>query len=137
MSHTPPPPPTAKALAGLEKHRESVSNAKLRDIEKALAYLRKTHATINVSTVARRAGVTRKTVLKHDHVVAIIDQYRHHPDTATQSATGRETSILAALRNKLAAREKEVSDLKATVAQQKATIELLYGQLDTLQEQTT
>jgi hypothetical protein len=137
MSRTPPPPPTVKALAGLAKHRQAVSKDKLRDIEKALAYLRKTNATINVSTVAKRAGVTRKTVLKHDHVMAIIDQYRHHPDKATPPAMGRETSILAALRNKLAAREKEVSDLKATVAQQKTTIELLYGQLDTLQEQTT
>lgn len=32
---------------------------------------------------------------------------------------------------------KEAADLKATVAQQKTTIESLYGQLDTLQEQST
>ncbi|OBC08051.1 transposase [Mycobacterium sp. 852013-50091_SCH5140682] len=137
MSRTPPPAPTAKALAGLEKYRQQVSQEKLRDIEKALADLRKTNATITVSAVAARAGVTRKTVHKHDHVMAIIAQYRHHRDTQTPPATGRETSIVTALRNKLAARDKEVADLKATVAQQKATIELLYGQLEARYEQNT
>lgn len=81
MTRTPPPPPTDKAKAALAKYRDSVSAAKRRDIEKAINHLRKTDATINVSTVARRAKVTRKTVLKHDDLMAIIDQYRYRPPT--------------------------------------------------------
>ncbi|MFV8299749.1 hypothetical protein ACNQP7_23960 [Mycolicibacterium fortuitum] len=54
----------------------------------------------------------------------------------SDSPTGRETSIHAALRHKLAAKDKEIAALKATVAEQQSTIELLYGQLDTLHEQT-
>jgi hypothetical protein len=135
MTRRTPPPPTEKAKRALAKYREGISADKLRDIEKALAHLRKTNAKINVSTVSKRAGVTRKTVHKHDHVIAIIDQYRHHAAPEPPPSAGRDSSIIAALRTKLAARDKEVADLKATVAQQKTTIELLYGQLDTLQEQ--
>lgn len=41
------------------------------------------------------------------------------------TTTRRDTSIVAALRNKLADRDNEITELKTTVAQQKATIELL------------
>jgi hypothetical protein len=37
--------------------------------------------------------------LQHRDLVAVIDQYRHHPTPADNTPTGRETSILAALRN--------------------------------------
>jgi hypothetical protein len=137
MSRPKPPPPTAKALRGLETYRDTVSNDKRRDIEKAIAYLRKTNATINVSTVAARAGVTRKTVYKHPDLIAVIDQYRHQPASAEQTTTGRDTSIVAALRRKIAAQDSEIRELKTTIAQQVTTIELLYGQLDNRYEQST
>jgi hypothetical protein len=138
MSRPKPPPPTQKALDALAKHRDSRSDEKRRDIEKAITYLRKTNAEINFSTVSRRAKVSRKTIYKHDDLVALIKQYRDRPTTAGGPAsTGRETSIDAALRRRLAAKDKEIAALKATVAEQQSTIELLYGQLDTLHEQIT
>lgn len=137
MNRPKPPPPTDKALRGLETYRDSVSNDKRRDIEKAIAHLRKTRATINVSTVAARAGVTRKTIYKHPDLIAVIDQYRHHRDTAEPPTTGRDTSIVTALRRKIAAQDSEIRELKATLAQQVTTIELLYGQLDRRYEQST
>ncbi len=132
MTRTPPPPPTDAAKAALAKHRDQVSADKRRDIEKAINHLRKTKATINVSTVARRAKVTRKTVLKHDDLMAIINQYRTHTlITSTQAAsTSRESSIMIALRRKIATQTAEIDELKTTVNQQQATIELLYGQLE-------
>ncbi|MCX8563574.1 transposase [Mycolicibacterium mucogenicum] len=132
MTRTPPPPPTDKAKAALAKYRDGVSAGKRRDIEKAINYLRKTKATINVSTVARRAKVQRKTVLKHDDLMATINQYRNQtPDrTDHPPAPGRESSIVAALRRKIASQDAEIGELKTTVAQQQATIELLYGQLE-------
>ncbi|WP_236732197.1 hypothetical protein [Mycolicibacterium peregrinum] len=57
--------------------------------------------------------------------------------TCQPAPAGRETSIDAALRHRLAAKDKEIAALKATVAEQQSTIELLYGQLDTLHEQIT
>jgi hypothetical protein len=130
MSGRRPPPPSAKALQGLASHRDAVAKHKRRAIEKAIRHLRKTNATINVSTVAARAGVQRKTVYKHDDLMAVIDQYRRQPASTELAPAGRETSIVAALRSRLAAKDDEIRQLRATVAQQKATIELLYGQLD-------
>ncbi|MFV8055052.1 DUF6262 family protein [Mycolicibacterium peregrinum] len=127
-----PPPPTAKAHAALAKYRHAISVEKRRDIEKAIRHLRKTNAEINVSTVARRAGVQRKTVYKYPELIAVIDQYRHqtNADPTDPAPTSRESSIVAALRARLAAKDEEIKQLRATVAQQKDTIELLYGQLD-------
>ena len=82
MSRPKPPPPTQKALDALAKHRDSRSDEKRRDIEKAITYLRKTNAEINFSTVSRRAKVSRKTIYKHDDLVALIKQYRDRPTTA-------------------------------------------------------
>ncbi|WP_353372332.1 hypothetical protein [Mycobacterium sp.] len=56
--------------------------------------------------------------------------YRHQPPPADTSPTGRETSIVTALRARLAAKDSEVQKLRSTVAQQESTIALLYGQLD-------
>ncbi|QZH69432.1 transposase [Mycolicibacterium farcinogenes] len=130
MTRKPPPPPTEQALRALAKHRKTVSDDKRRDIEKALAYLRKTNATINVSTVSRRAKVTRKTIHKHKDLLAVIDQYRHHPSTAEPPQPGRDTTIVAAMRRKIAAQDSEIRELKATIAHHVTTIELLHGQLD-------
>ncbi|TPW90589.1 transposase, partial [Mycolicibacterium fortuitum] len=68
---------------------------------------------------------------------ALIKQYRDRPAARQPAPAGRETSIDAALRHRLAAKDKEIAALKATVAEQQSTIELLYGQLDTLHEQIT
>lgn len=82
--------------------------------------------------VARRAGVQRKTIYKYPELIAVIDQYRHqtNADPTDPAPTSRESSIVAALRARLAAKDEEIKQLRATVAQQKDTIELLYGQLD-------
>jgi Family of unknown function (DUF6262) len=125
-----PPPPSDKALQGLANHRAAVAKDKRRAIEDAIKHLRKTNVAINISTVAARAGVQRKTIYKHDDLVAVIDQYRRHPTPADLAATGRETSIVAALRTQLAAKESEIRTLKAQVHQHESTIALLYGQLD-------
>lgn len=136
MNRPKPPPPTQKALDALAEYRDGRRDEKRRDIEKAIAYLRKTNADINFSTVSRRAKVSRKTIYTHDDLVTVIEQYRDRPAGREPASTGRETSIVAALRHKLAAKDKEIAALKATVAEQQSTIELLYGQLETMHEQT-
>jgi hypothetical protein len=96
-----PPPPSDKALQGLANHRDTIAKSKRRAIEHAIKHLRKTNAAINISTVAARAGVQRKTIYKHRDLVAVIDQYRRHPTPVDVAPTGRETSIVAALRSQL------------------------------------
>ncbi|MDA3660178.1 MULTISPECIES: hypothetical protein [Mycobacterium] len=71
-----PPPPSDKALQGLADYRAAVAKDKRRAIERAIRAMRKSNATINVATVAARAGVGRKTVYKHKDLIAVIDQYQ-------------------------------------------------------------
>lgn len=125
-----PPPPSDNARRALIKYRETVSDKKRRDIEQAIKHLRKVNAPINVSTVAARAGVQRKTVYKHDDLVAVIDAYRHQPTSTENVAITRETSIVAALRAQLAAKDTEIRTLRTKLTEREATIALLYGQLD-------
>lgn len=125
-----PPPPSDKALQGLANHRDAITQGKRRAIEDAIKHLRKTNAPVNISTVAARAGVQRKTIYQHRDLVAVIDQFRHQPRPVDPSATGRETSIVAALRTQLAAKDNEIRTLKAKVHEQESTIALLDGQLD-------
>ena len=125
-----PPPPSDKALQGLADHRAGVAKDKRRAIQNAINHLRKTNAPINISTVAARAGVQRKTIYKHRDLVAVIDQYRRHPTPTDTTSPGRETSIVAALRTQLAAKDNEIRNLKTKVNEQESTIALLYGQLD-------
>ena len=125
-----PPPPSDKALHGLAKYRDTLAKDKRRAIEKAIRHLRKTNAPINISTVAARAGVQRKTIYKHHDLVAVIDQYRGRPTSVDLAPTGREASIVAALRIQLAAKDNEIKTLKAKVHEHESMIALLYGQLD-------
>lgn len=85
-------PPSEQALQGLADYRAAVSAAKRRDIDKAIRYLRRTGATINVATVAARAGVQRKTVYKHPDLIVVIDQYRREPAANRPAATVPKTA---------------------------------------------
>jgi hypothetical protein len=125
-----PPPPTDKALQGMARYRDAVAKDIRRAIEKAIGHLRKNNAAINVSTVATHAGVHRKAIYKHRDLVAVMDQYRHHPTPADSAATGREKSIVAALRTQLATKDNEIKTLKAKVREHESTIARLYGQID-------
>jgi len=78
---------------------------------------------------------TRKLLLTNRHRLRstkqqLADQYRGHPTTVDLASTGREASIIAALRIQLAAKDNEIKTLKAKVHEQESTIALLYGQLD-------
>jgi hypothetical protein len=130
MSRRLPPPPSDKAREGLANYRAKISEDKRRAIERAIKHLRKIDAPINVSTVAARAGVQRKTVYKHGDLVAVIDQYRRQPAAADTGSGGRETSIVAALRAQIAAKDNEIRKLRTRVREHESTIALLYGRLD-------
>lgn len=121
-----------KAIAALGAFQSDRKDSKRSDIERAIRKMRKANAAINVSAVARKAGVARNTVYQHQDLVAVIDQYRQHdiPDDTPAPAATPESSILAGLRRTLAARDSEVAQLKRQLAEHESTIALLYGQLD-------
>ena len=125
-----PPPPSDKALQGLAKYRDTLAKNKRRAIEKAIRHLRKTNAPVNISAVAARVGVARKTIYKHRDLVAVIDQCRRHLTSVDLAPTDRKTFTIAALRIQLAAKDNEIKILKAKVHEHESTIALLYGQLD-------
>jgi uncharacterized protein involved in exopolysaccharide biosynthesis len=106
-------------------------------IDKAIKALRREHADITISSVARRAGVTRKSI---HHPKDLLAQIRaHRPLTAitddiTAPTPDNDTSIIAALRARLTAKDTQISELKATLREREQTIAVLHGQLDKLHD---
>jgi capsule polysaccharide export protein KpsE/RkpR len=100
-------------------------------IEKALRELRKQNADITISSVSRRAGVTRKSDRRED-LVALIRAHRPVaavPDDSPLPAD-TETSIVAALRARLTAKDTQIAQLKAALRERDRTIAALHGELE-------
>lgn len=117
------------ALAAHTRKRRDTVRAR---IEKALRELRKQNADITVSSVARRAGVTRKSIYQRHDLVALI---RAHRPVATvpddkPSLPDTETSIVAALRARLTAKDTQIAQLKSTLRDRDRTIATLHGELE-------
>ena len=116
--------------AHTRKRRDTVSHR----VEKALRDLRRQNGTITISSVSRRAGVTRKSIYRRDDLARI---RAHRPvaavtDDAAPPAADQETSIVAALRARLTAKDAQIADLKAALRDRDRTISVLHGELDTL-----
>jgi hypothetical protein len=116
------------ALATHTRKRRDIVRAR---IEKALRDLRRQNVDITISSVSRRAGVTRKSIYRRDDLVALIRAHRQvtavpddHPPPDT------ETSIIAALRARLTAKDTQIAQLKADLRERDRTIAALHGELD-------
>jgi hypothetical protein len=124
-------------LAGWTAHTRKRSDAVRTRIDKAIKALRREHADITISSVARRAGVTRKSIHHRKDLLAQIRA--HRPLTAitddiTAPTPDNDTSIIAALRARLTAKDTQISELKATLREREQTIAVLHGQLDKLHD---
>jgi hypothetical protein len=112
-------------------HRKRRDTVRAR-IEKALRELRKQNADITISSVSRRAGVTRKSIYRREDLVALIRAYRPVaavPDDSPLPAD-TETSIVAALRARLTAKDTQIAQLKAALRERDRTIAALHGELE-------
>ena len=122
---------TQASLDALAAHtRKRVDTIRAR-IEKALRDLRKQNADITISSVARRAGVTRKSIYRRDDLVALIRA--HRPVVAVPDGPpppGTETSIVAALRARLTAKDSQIAELRAALRERDRTIATLHGELE-------
>jgi hypothetical protein len=109
---------TQVSLGALAAHTNKRSDAVRARIEKALKDMRREHAQITISSVARRAKVTRNSIHRRGDLVALIRA--HRPLAAVDAdtpppATGAETSIVAALRSRLTAKDAQIAELKAAL----------------------
>jgi hypothetical protein len=125
---------TQASLDALAAHTRKRRDTVRTRIEKALRDLRRQNADITISSVSRRAGVTRKSIYSRDDLVALIRAHRPVtalPDDASPQPD-TETSIVAALRARLTAKDAQVADLKAALRERDRTIATLHGELDKL-----
>jgi hypothetical protein len=125
---------TQASLDALAAHTRKRSGSVDTRIDKAFKALRREGADITISSVARRAGVTRNSIHRRRDVVARIRA--HRPLAAVTDdippAPGGDTSIIAALRGRLTAKDTQIAELKAALRERDRTIALLHGQLDRL-----
>ena len=127
---------TQSSVAALAAHARQRSSAVDTRIDKALKALRREGADITVSSVARRAKVTRNSIHRRKDVLALIRS--HRPLTAVTDdvapAPSGDSSIVAALRARLTAKDTQIADLKALLRERDRTIAILHGQLDRLHD---
>lgn len=94
-----------KTLAAhTQKRRDSVDTR----APKALQGLRREKADITISSVARRAGVTRKSIHNRPKLLAQIEAHRTLAvvsDEPQSASGGAESGIIAALRNRLTVKD--------------------------------
>ena len=124
---------TEASLQALAAHTRKRSDTVTARIEKALKQMRRQNAEITVSSVSRRAGVTRKAIHRREDLLALIRA--HRPIDAVEadaapSTPGPESSIVAALRSRLVAKDTQIAELKAAVRDRDRAIAVLHGELE-------
>lgn len=127
----------ASAVDGLRRHARQRSQGVRDAIEQALHDLRRRHQPINVNAVARRAGVSRKTIYNHTDLLERIRNHRQQPRAVPAEpapASAGHNAIISALRNELAAQkaryEGEITRLKAQLHQREDELAAVHGELD-------
>lgn len=104
-------------------------------IDRALKTMRKRGTDINISSVAREAGVSRSVIHRRHDLRQQIEALHNArtvnpvPDDAPPPATDSDNSIIAALRIRLKAREAKITELKAQLRERDHIIATLHGEL--------
>jgi hypothetical protein len=105
-------------------------------VEKALKQMCRQNAEITISSVSRRSGVSRTAIHRRKELLALIRAHRPleavDTETAPPPAADPETSIVAALRSRLIAKDAQIAELKAQLRQRDQTIAVLHGELEKL-----
>ncbi|SHT51712.1 Putative transposase/integrase [Mycobacteroides abscessus subsp. abscessus] len=131
------------ATEGLRRHAQARYADVHHRIEKAIRDLRRQKAAINVNAVARAAGVTRKTIYRHDDLLARI---RAHtplhpapPSPVSGQATVGQSSIVAALRREMTTAQSryraQLSALRTQLKDKDAALAAAHGEIERLRSQ--
>ncbi|WP_232661241.1 DUF6262 family protein [Pseudonocardia sp. TRM90224] len=126
-------PRTEHAVDGLRRHARERSADARAAIEQALRELRRQHRPINVNAVARRAGVSRKTIYHHTDLLERIRKHRPQLRAIPREPATKHNPIIAALRNDLSTQksryEAEITRLKHLLRQRDDELAAVHGEL--------
>lgn len=123
---------TPASLQALEAHSRKRRDTVDARIAEALKKLRRRGADINISSLAREAGVSRSVIHRRKEMREQIRSYQPLAavsDEALPPEPGCESSIVAALRTRLTAREAQIAALKAQLRERDHIIATLHGEL--------
>ncbi|AKP56675.1 DUF6262 family protein [Mycobacteroides abscessus] len=123
---------TAASQQALDAHTQKRREHADTRIQQAIKRLRRRGAAINISTVAREAGVSRSVIHRRPGLrqqINALQPLEAVPDEPIASPAGAESSIVAALRTRLKARDAHIADLKAQLREKDTIIATLHGEL--------
>lgn len=123
-------PASLKALEASARKRSGDVEAR---IERALKNMRKRRIDINISSLAREAGVSRSVIHRRPELREKIRTLQ--PLTAVEGAdppppvADTENSIITALRTRLTTRDAQIAELKDQLRERDHIIATLHGEL--------
>lgn len=98
--------------------------------------MRREKAAITVSSVARRAKVTRPSIHRRPELLAMIKAHERlsavDTDTPPTAAASGESGLVAALRSRLITKEEQIAELRSALRERDRTIATLHGEIDRL-----
>lgn len=101
-------------------------------IERAFKKLRKQGKPITLSDLAREANVSRSVIHRRPKIREQIRSYQPlttGPDEPSPAATDSESSIVAALRACLKAKDAQIGEMKSQLRKRDTVIATLHGEL--------
>ncbi|PVA74079.1 DUF6262 family protein [Mycobacteroides abscessus] len=123
-------PASQQALNAHTQKRREHADAR---IQQAIKRLRRRGAAINISTVAREAGVSRSVIHRRPELrqqINALQPLQTVPDEPPPpTPAGIESSIITALRTRLKAKDAHIGDLKAQLREKDTIIATLHGEL--------
>ncbi|WP_025088312.1 DUF6262 family protein [Mycobacteroides abscessus] len=124
--------PSEASLKALEASARKRSDDVDARIAQALKKMRKQGLEINVSSLARHAGVSRSVIHRRTELrkqIRTFPPLTAAPDPPPPPATGSENGVIAALRIRLKARDAQITELKAQLRERDHVIATLHGEL--------
>lgn len=123
-------PASQQALDAHTQKRREHADAR---IQQAIKRLRRRGAAINISTVAREAGVSRSVIHRRPELrqqINALQPLEALPDESPlPAAVDIEGSIIAALRTRLKTKEAQIAYLKSQLREKDTIIATLHGEL--------
>ncbi|MBN3508360.1 transposase [Mycolicibacterium septicum] len=123
-------PASLKALEASARKRSGDVEAR---IERALKSMRKRRLAINISSLAREAGVSRSVIHRRPELREKIRNLQPltpvDVDDPPPPAADTENSIITALRTRLKTRDSQIAELKDQLRERDHIIATLHGEL--------
>ncbi|RIS05862.1 DUF6262 family protein [Mycobacteroides abscessus] len=123
---------TAASQRALDAHTRKRSEQVDRRIEQAIKRLRRRGGAITISALAREAGISRSVIHRRRELreqISALQPLDAVPDEPPPQPVDIESSIIAALRTRLKAKEAQLAGLRAQLRERDTIIATLHGEL--------